>query len=88
MISDAVKENCTIGFSLHGEWGVSETLKSKQEEVISTEVERCYRKAKEILSLNSDFFEATANELAHKGVLTTEDIKAIKEKHPIVLVAI
>ena len=89
VISSAVKENCTISFSLfHSGWNISEALKSKQEEAISTEVERCYRKAKEILSVNSDFFEAVAKELACKGVVTTEDIKAIKEAHPIVPVAI
>ena len=56
----------------------SEELKRKQEEAAAAEVERCYRKAKEILAANDGFFEMIASELAKKGLLTMKDIQEIK----------
>lgn len=45
----------------------------------AAEIERFYRKVKEILSKNRELFEAIAGELSIKGVLTAADIRRIKE---------
>jgi len=54
-------------------------LKAKQEQMAAAEIERFYRKVKEILSKNRELFEAIAGELSIKGVLTAADIRRIKE---------
>lgn len=52
--------------------------KQKQEQVICAEMERNYRKAKEILMQNIEFLEKLAVALAQKGFLLLEDIQKIK----------
>ena len=56
----------------------SAELKARIEQAAASEVERYYRKAKEIISLNSEFFEKIAEALADKGILTMVDVQAIK----------
>lgn len=86
---DLVTENCLCGFHLHGNgFDDSDDLKAKQEQATATEVERFYRKAKEIMSKNHELFEAIARELALRGVLTSADIRRIRENCRCVPVAI
>ena len=47
-----------------------------------------YRKAKEILSCNKDFFDKLAAALAKKGFLAMAEIKEIKESCKITPVAL
>ena len=63
-------------------------LWSAQEQAVSAEVEKYYRKAKEILSCNKDFFDKLAAALAKKGFLAMTDIKSIKESCKITPVAL
>ena len=79
MVRRLVVENCTCGFHLHGSYRDSEDLRAKQEQTTAAEVERYYRKAKEILTLNRDLLEGIAQGLMEKGVLTAADIEIIKE---------
>ncbi len=88
-VRDLVVNDCICGFHLHSnEYGDSERLQSEQEQVISSEVERYFRKAKEILSLNSEFLEELAAALAKKTLLSAVDVKKIRERCEIVSVAI
>lgn len=76
---DLVTKNCLCGFHLHSNgYDDSGDLKSKQEQAVATEIERFYRKTKEILSLNHELFEAIAKELSVRGVLTASDIRRLK----------
>lgn len=75
-----VVDNCVCGFRLHGsEYGDSEELQARQEEAVASEIEKCYRRAKEILAANREFYEKTAAALAKKGLLTMLDIQKIRE---------
>ena len=74
-----VTENCLCGFHLHSNsYNDSGDLKAKQEQATAAEVERFYKKTKEILSLNHEFFEAIAKALSVKGVLAASDIQRIR----------
>ena len=86
---DLVVNDCVCGFHLHAdEYNDSERLQSEQEQVVSSEVERYYRKAKEILSLNAEFLERLAAALAKKTLLSAVDVQKIREQCKIVSVAI
>ena len=66
----------------------SDKLKSAQEQVIAAEVEKSYRKAREILALNAEYFEKVAQALARKKLLSAEDIQELKNGCRIVPVAL
>ena len=86
---DLVTENCVCGFSLHSNgFDDSSELRSKQEQAVSSELERWYRKTKEILSVNHDLFESIASELSEKGILTAADIGRIKHSCRVIPVVI
>ena len=51
-------------------------------------IEKYFRKAKEILSSNWEFFEKIAATLAQKGLLSVVDIQKIKSKCRIVPIAL
>lgn len=84
---ELVEESCYCGFSLYCDgYGASEDLKSRIEQATAAEIERYYRKAKEILSANMGFLDAVANGLLEKGILTMHDVAKIKETCDIVSV--
>ena len=85
-----VEDLCYSGFGLYayGRRQDSQTLAASQEAAISAEVDRYYRKTKEILSRNMDFLDAVAQGLAEKGVLMAEDIRKLREAHTITPVTI
>lgn len=86
--SHLVVNNCICGFHLHqNRFEDSQRLWSEQEQAVSAEVEKYYRKAKEIISLNMDFFEKMASALAKKRLLSAVDIKQIKSECKIFPVA-
>ena len=88
-VKELVVNNCVCGFHLHkNEYEDSQQLWSAQEQAVSAEVEKYYRKAKEILSCNKDFFDKLAAALAKKGFLAMTDIKEIKESCKITPVAL
>lgn len=76
------------GLLLYGEPGVGKSLKSEQEQAVAAEVEKFYRKAKEIISLNFEFFEKIAAAIAKKKLLSAVDIQKIKSACKIVPVAL
>ncbi len=81
---DMVTENCIAGFHLHsdGRFKYEEDaglLKAAQERAVALEVERYYRKTKEIISKNRALFDGIAEALAKKGVLTASDIADIRK---------
>ena len=85
---DLVVSNCVCGLHLHKNmYEDSQHLWSAQEQAVSAEVEKYYRKAKEILSANSEFLNKVAEALKKKKLLVMADIKAIKETCTIVPVA-
>ena len=88
-VKDLVVNDCVCGLHLHesDEYN-SERLMSEQEQAISSEIERYYRKAKEILSLNLEFLEKIAAALAKKALLSAVDIKKIRDQCKIVSAAI
>ena len=79
------------GLRLHGcRYGdeYSEQLQFEQEQSVALEVEKFYKKAKEILALNVEFLEKVAQALAAKKLLTSADILEIKRSCNIVSVAL
>lgn len=79
MVKSLVVSNCICGFHLHkNEFQDSQRLWSEQEDAVASEIEKYYRKAKEILSRNSEFFEKVAEELNQKGLISGSDIYRIK----------
>lgn len=84
-----IVNTCISGLHLHS-YGYedSERLKSEQERAVAAEVEKFYRKAKEIISLNIEFFEKVASALAKKKLLSAVDIQKIKSECKIVHVAL
>lgn len=75
-----VVDNCICGFQLHASnYGDSEELQTRQAQAVASEIEHCYRTAKEILAANSEFLEKTASALARKGLLTMVEIREIRE---------
>ncbi len=88
MVREAVTDDCECGFAYFSRgYEDSAELSTRQEQIISSEVEKYYRKAKEILSRNAEFFEKIAAELAKKKLLHTTDIQRIKSSCSIVPVA-
>ena len=86
---DLVVNNCVCGLHLHNNrYEDSQRLWSEQEQAVSAEVEKYYRKAKEIISLNMEFFEKVAATLAKKRLLSAVDIKKIKSECKITLVTL
>lgn len=85
LTKDLIVDACVNGFHLHSNgYEDTEYLKREQERVISSEIDKFYRKAKEIISLNYDFFEKMAKALANKKTLTSVDVQAIKNECKIV----
>lgn len=86
---DLVVNSCICGLHLHcNGFDDTEHLKYEQEKAVAAEVEKYFRKAKEILSLNHEFFEKIAVALSQKRVLTATDIQQIKSECKIVPVAL
>ena len=77
------------GLHLHStDFNDSQRLLSAQEEMIAGEVEKYYRKAKEILSTNRIFFEKLAEALAEKKLLSAVDVQRIKSECQITAVPV
>ena len=76
---DLIVNNCTSGFHLHYSGNDSPELRGKQEQATAAEVERYYRKAKDILAQNRELLEGIAEALIRKGVLTAVDIAEIRK---------
>ena len=86
---DLVTNNCSSGLILHSNgYDDSEELKANQERAVAAEVERYYKKTKEIIAVNHELLDAIAFALSEKGVLTAEDIANIRNSCAIVPVKI
>lgn len=87
---DFVGDSCYCGFSLHGASfrKYSEHLLAGQEQAAAAEVEKYYRKAKEILGQNSGFLEKVADALTKKQLLSAVDIRKIREDCAVVPVTL
>ena len=76
-----VTSECVCGFSLHSLRGRdSAALRARQEQAVASEVERYYRKAKQLLAANDSFFRTIVHALGEKKLLTAPDIKKIRER--------
>lgn len=79
IIRKLVVNDCICGFHLHsGGCRDSEELIARQEQAVAAEVEKAYRKAKEILADSREFLDTIAAELTRKEFLTALDVKRIK----------
>ncbi len=88
-VRNSVTEDCACGLHLHsGGYEDSQRLVAEQEQAISSEVEKYFRKAKEILALNAEFLEKLAAALSEKSLLSAVDIERIRSECKIVSVAI
>lgn len=76
------------GFQYYSLVRPSPELQYRQEQVVATEVEKYYHKAKETLSLNAEFFEKVASALSRKGLLSACDLQKIKSECSIIPVSI
>ena len=89
MTKDLIVDTCINGFHLFGiDYNDSQQRRAAQEVSIAVDIENYYRKAKEILSSNWEFFETLAEALAQKKLLSAVDIRKIKTKCRIIPVAV
>lgn len=87
--NELVVNNCICGFHLHQNgYQDSQHLWSLQEQAVSAEIEKYYKKAKEILACNKEFFDKLVAALFERGFLMMSDIKEIKESCKIISVAL
>lgn len=75
-----VEMTCISGFHLHGDRCSSDELAYKQHTAAADEIERLYRKAKELVAKNTFFLERLASELMEKEILDMYDIERIKDE--------
>ena len=88
-VRNLLSDTCINGFSFYTRgYSDSERRMADRDQAVAAEVERYYRKAKEILSANWDFFEKLAVTLAEKKLLSAVDIQKIREECQIVPVAV
>lgn len=88
-VSHLLSDYCINGLSFYSRgFGDSEHLKASLEQAAAAEVERYYRKAKEIISANREFFEKLAAALAEKKLLSAVDVEKIREECRVVPVAV
>ena len=82
IVENLVGNLCFSGFDLHEseDRRSSEALTVRQEAAVAAEIERNYRRVKEMLCNNRSFLEAIAEALAQKGVLSAADIRQIRER--------
>lgn len=75
-----VGDECVCGFSNYSDgFDDSEHKKHELEVIAASQVEKYYRKAKEIIIQNRELFEAVARALAEKSTITKMDIQKIKK---------
>ena len=79
-VETLVKESGALGFGLvvSPDYRFPESQMSRADAVVVAEIERYYRKAKELLAIHSDFFDRVTQALVEKGVLMEEDIRRIR----------
>ena len=85
-IRDEISENGSMGFGMvdvanHRFPETSESLNSRNESIVQTELERYFYKAKEIILKNKEFLDTVVCALIEKETLLSSDIKKIKEKY-------
>lgn len=88
-IRDEISENGSMGFGMvdvanHRFPETSESLNSRNEAIVQTELERYFYKAKEIILKNKEFLDAIVCALLEKETLLSSDIKRIKENFDVV----
>ena len=82
-------QNCAFGFEYKDfSYHTSEARKEKIENLSSAMVEKYFKKAKEIIAKNRDFFDKMVTELLEKDMLIERDIAEIKKTCTIVPVAV
>ena len=84
-LCNLITEECILGFHLHDSpYRNSESLDSRIELATAAEVEKYYRKAKQILANNSEFLDKIAESLLRKRILTAPEIEAIRKECTVV----
>ena len=80
-VQHLIQDHCYIGFDLYCycSHDNSGELSVRQEAAIAAEIEHYYRRVKGLLRRNKEFFNAIAQELAEKGVLTASNIRDIRK---------
>lgn len=78
IVGDMVRNLGLAGLHLCGRGDCSQELMYQQETAIASEVERYYRKAKEILSRHSGFLHQLAAALSANEILTMYDVERIR----------
>jgi len=88
IVDDLITSRALCGntFSDYAYGSNTESHKARQEIAITSEMEKMYLKAKEIIAKNWEFVEKVANALAEKGILVAEDIQKIKQECNVVKV--
>lgn len=84
-----ISENGSMGFGMvdvanHRFPEASESLNSRNESIVQTELERYFYKAKEIILKNKEFLDTIVCALIEKETLLSSDIKKIRENSSVV----
>ena len=88
-VKTLVSETCAYGFDYKTfGYDTSESRKAKVEEMCAGIVSKYYKKAKEIIAKNAEFFGKIEEALMEKDVLVSSDIEKIRETCKIVQVPI
>ena len=89
MVGDMIADHCSCGFQFHSiDYRYSEDLQARKEQAAACEMERYYRKAKEILACNTVLLEKVAQALLKKDLLTMADLEELKRGCVLVSAAI
>lgn len=71
---------CVYNFDPCAYYQISEALREKKEQLVSTQMTNYYQKAKQILAENRVFLDAVVKALLEKKTLTQRDIREIRNK--------
>lgn len=85
-IRDEISENGSMGFAMidvanHRFPSTSESMNSRNEAVVQSELERYFYKTKEIILKNKEFLDMVVCAFLEKETLLSSDIKRIREKY-------
>ena len=89
ILLDMIADHCSCGFQFHSiDYRYSKDLQARKEQAAACEMERYYRKAKEILACNTVLLEKVAQALLKKDLLTMADLEELKRGCVLVSAAI
>ena len=80
MVTTFVDNYCAYGFDAFEGCNSSQYLLENKDRKVAKEMDRYYRKSKQIIAENRDFFDRLVKELIENKTLTKKTIRNIRDK--------